>query len=401
MFIGEVIAEGISTMPANISKDEFVKHLTDAMQEKGKEFGIDKDQTEKLVEIVKKQGEAISSLREHSGDPLAKQTAKMKNAFYKNFDALKDAIKNKTEDFTIRAINEHDPDKIQTTENTVTGTTNENLLLMELIGEDTELHLKRRSRQYIRDIANINIVETVRELLTFWEEGDEDGAFAVVAENGLKPQVHLSLIKNVVEAQKVAGYIVVTEELVKFRQRAWGFIQRLFRRKIMRDYEDLLTNILSAYAVPYTGSALDGTIPAPSDLDAIIAAIAQAEALDFMPNTLVISPADKWRIVRLTTSTGQFLLPYIPNNERSFSILGLNVITSTKVPVGTFKVGEAGVWNVNEEAPTIRTGTINDDIVHNRFCVVGELWFQSWVASNDIGAWVEGNFDDIKEALQQ
>jgi hypothetical protein len=42
---------------------------------------------------------------------------------------------------------------------------------------------------------------------------------------------------------------------------------------------------------------------------------------------------------------------------------------------------------------------VNDDLVHNRMTIVGELFFLSYVPSNNAAGFVMGDFADIKSAL--
>lgn len=378
-----------------ISKDALIKAISDKFEE----AGFNEDTLKSLKSSLLEQGKTLTSLKEKAATG-GFELGGLKGAFYKNYDKLADAIKKKDDKFIIKAVDEHNPALIHTTANTVTTTSG--AMLEERIANDPNLFLKRRDRQYIHDIANVSYVGDIPEVYTFYEEGDETGAIAVVAENGLKPQVKLSLIKNQVEAQKAAGYIVVTEELMKWRPRAWAAVQRLFRDKVYRDYENLLTTQMIVNASAYISTPLDGTIPAAevTDFTALVAAILQLESLNFQPDTLVINPADKWRLALSQTNNGMFILPYIQNGGQ-FGLLGLRVITSNKIPAGTFLLGESGTWFIEEESPTLRTGLVNDDLIHNRMTIVGEIFFLSYVPSNNAGAWINGNFADIKEALTE
>ena len=378
-----------------IDKAEALEKMDEKLKSWGETNGVDKSTLEKMRESLKEQGKALESLKEQAKAPAAKLGG-LKAAFYEKFDDLAKAVKEKRENFLVKAVDGHDDDLIHTTDNVITTTTGS--FLPEDVRNDPNLVLKRRDREYIHDIASVSVVEKVPEVFTFTEEGDAEGNIAVITENGLKPQVHLSLIKNQVEAKKAAGYIVVTEEVLKWRSRAWAAILRLFRDKVYRDYEDILTTQMLGEAVSYIGTPLDGTIENPTNFDAVIAAILQLEQLNFQPNTMVINPADKWKLAMTTTPNGMFILPYIQQGG-SFALLGLRVITTNKVAAGTFLLGESSTWFIEEEPPQVRTGLVNDDFIHNRMTIVGEIFFLSYVPSNNAGAWVSGSFADIKEAL--
>lgn len=357
--------------------------------------GVSKEEMEKITEAVKAQGEALKALKEN---PMGKKVGGLKAAFDKHHDELVKAIKEHRAGFEIKAVDEHTAANIQTTANSIT--VQGNATAQEIVGNNYDVFGKRRGRQYIHDIANVSVVDQVPETFNFWEEGNEKGAIAVVTENGLKPQVHLSLVKNQVNAKKAAGYIVVTEEMIKWRPFLWSQIQRLFSDKVWRDYENLLTTQMITEAAAYANPAWDDTIANPTDLDAIIATVAQLEATNFRPDVIVLNPNDKWKLALTETTGGVLILPYIQAGG-DFRLLGLRVITTTAIEAGTFIVGEADTWFIQEERPRMRTGLVNDDLIHNRMTIVGELFFLSYVPSNNDGSFVKSTFASVKEALKK
>lgn len=416
--ISDHLKEGLSQKAAE-SLDELAAHLSGALAEqrkkstadieelqkalkvKGEELQISKDLLGKLEEALGRQEKAINRIQQTGFTSEGKSKKRIEEEFAKNFHKLQNA--SKTNEVTlvgnIKAIDEHNPDLIITTGNAVTSTI-ETDWTFELYGERPGFFRKRRPLEYLRAIANITQVRNLPPIFRFYEEGGEEGSFAVVDENGLKPQVKVDLILNSVDRQKVAGYIVVTEELLKDMPRAWAALQRLFRDKFERDYLDILTTALETSAITYPGTALDGTIADPTDADAIGAAAAAVEIANFNPDTLIINPADKWRILLNKGNDGQFMFPAFAMSGSEPNLFGLNVITSTKITAGTFEVGQSGTWYIEEEAPTIRSGWVNDDFIHNRMTIVMENFFFAYVPSVNQGSWIKGNFADIKDLLQ-
>jgi len=374
------------------TEDELIKSIGDKFET----MGFKEDTLKTLKDSLKTQGEALTKLKERA-NYAGPELKGFEKAFNENFKDFQTAVKNKQVGFEIKAIAETDNDMVVTTSNVITTTSGS--FLPEIVGNDPNLYLKRRNRRFLGDIATRTIVDEVPEIFTFWEEGDENGEIAIIQENTLKPQVELGLIKNQVHAQKAAGFIVITEEVIKWRKRAWAAIQRLFRDKVVRDYENKLTTTLVTNASNYVGTPLDGTIANPTDFDAIIATILQGELLNFSYDTTVLNPTQKWQLAMTQTPNGMFILPYIQNGGE-FGLLGLDVITSNDVPAGEFYIGESDTWFIEEENPTIRTALINDDARYNRMSVFGEIFFLSYIPSNNAGAWVHGNFANIKEALK-
>lgn len=277
---------------------------------------------------------------------------------------------------------------------------------------------KRRGTQYVFDIADRSTVAEIEEYTSWLEEGDEQGAFAIVAEGAVKPLVSYALVRNFVKARKVAAKYVVTEEFVKFRKKAWRIIQGLINDKIIRDYAAILTVDLQAQAASYVGTTLDDTITNPTDFDAIAAVAAQIETLNFFPDVLIIHPQDKWRIVTQKDAEGRYymMLPVL-GADSVISLVGFRVVTSTYQTIGTFTLGEAGLFKIEEEALTIRMGygidvttavveattvvtAVASDFDTNKFRIIVETFFKDYIATNHLGSFVTASFATVKAALE-
>ena len=273
---------------------------------------------------------------------------------------------------------------------------------------------KRRPNEYIFQIASRRTVPEITEYKTWLEEGGEEGAFAIVAEGAVKPLMSKNLVRNVSKYKKVAGKRVYTEEFAKFRKEAYRIIEDLFNDQIMRNYQALLTTDLLAKAAAYVGTTLDGQYENPTDYHAIGAVAAQIETLEFYPDLLILNPQDKWRIGLSQNAEGTFYMNipmYNPNGE--VSMLGFRVFTSSRVPAGTAILGESGLFKIEDEPVTVRLGyginvtkdgdgkvtDVSSDVDTNRFRIIAETFFHSYIATNHAGSFVQFNFADVKEAL--
>lgn len=272
---------------------------------------------------------------------------------------------------------------------------------------------KRRPYEYIWDVVNRVTVAAVTQYKTWMEEGDEEGAFAIVAEGGLKPLVSTGLVRNTSQAKKLAGKRVYTEEFVKFRKEAYNIIEQLLSEKLTRDYAALIVADLITASAAYTGTTLDDQIVAPNDYHAIGAVAAQIESLDFIPDTLIINPQDKWRMALAQTSTGEFYttIPVYSANGDTI-IMGFRVITSTRVTAGDLILGESRLYKIEEEPVSIRMGygievtkdganvtNVTSDFDNNRFRIIAEMFFHSYISSSYTGSWVKTTFATVKTAL--
>lgn len=384
--VGQTIADGVSASVEG-QIEEGLKNI--------RENGVSKD----IMDKLEAQGSALTKLQESISSPA--KVATMERKFYDNFDKIVATLKGHGQPITIKAIDEHNPALIHTTDNAITAqdgaTTWENI-------KDAGFYEKRRGRSFVRDIANVvNVGSITSEAVTFTEEGDGQGNFAIVTENGLKPQIFLALVKKLVESKKVAAYIVATEELMRNKRRAWAAIQRMFRNQLERDFDALLVSDINGVSTQYVSSALDGQITNPGNLHAIIAAMAQVSSLNFVPDMLVMNPQDAYLMIGAdaTPNNSSYLFLPMYANGGDVRPAGLNLILSTLVPQGTFYVGESGLFEVEVSADELRVGYVNDDLIHNRQTFVLERWLIDWLPTPLVGSWVHGNFADIKEALNK
>ena len=273
---------------------------------------------------------------------------------------------------------------------------------------------KRRPSEYIFELADRATVAEITEYKTWLEEGTEEGAFAIVSQGAVKPLVSKTLVRNTSKYKKVAGKRVYTEEFAKFRKEAYRILEQLFNDQLLRNYVALLTTELLSKAASYVGSVLDDQYERPTDYHAVGAVAAQIESLDFIPDTLVMNPQDKWRIGLSQDTTGSFLIN-IPmlNPSGELTMMGFNLVTSNRIPVGNAILGEGKLFKIEDEAVQIRMGyginvtkngdgvvtDVDHDVDTNRFRIIAETFFHAYIGTNYTGSFVYFNFNAVKAAL--
>lgn len=273
---------------------------------------------------------------------------------------------------------------------------------------------KRRPSEYVFDVADRATVADLTEYKTWLEEGSEEGAFAIVAEGAVKPLVSKTLVRNTSKYKKVAGKRVYTEEFAKFRKEAYRILEQLFNDQLMRNYAALLTTDLIAAAATYVGTALDDQYTNPTDYHAVGAVAAQIESLDFIPDTLVMNPQDKWRIGLSQDTVGAFYvnIPML-NPSGELTMMGFRLITSNRMPVGNALLGEGKLYKIEDEPVQVRMGyginvtkngdgvvtDVTHDVDTNRFRIIAETFFHSYIGTNYAGSFVYFNFAAVKAAL--
>lgn len=368
-----------------------------AIGEKMKEMGLDAEKTRKWEEALKEQGKILEKFRmgaSDSGQPAGADV--LKKLIKERHEDIVKAF-SKKEQFAFEIPVNKDASVINTT-TAVTSTTGAQWL--GYTERDPEFYYTRRGRQYIRDVADVRRVGRVPTTMEFWEEGAENGAFAVVAENGLKPLVDVSLVLNMAKKKKAAGMMTLTEEVIMDSDELALNLERLFVDKLWRDYEDGLTESLLGSAASYTSTSLDGTIENPNDFDAISAAALQVASLNFRPTDLILNTSDAYAMSLIKDGIGRYILPVVTDGGR-LTIRSLRVTTTTKLAQGEFLVGEYGTWKVREGEAILRSGLNADDFKYNRMSFIGEVFYNSYIPTNHAGSWVKGKFATIKEALKK
>jgi HK97 family phage major capsid protein len=238
-------------------------------------------------------------------------------------------------------------------------------------------------------------------VMTWTEEGNSEGDAAITAEGVLKPLQDKKFVDRITKAKKIAGHIIITEEMENDTPRIATAVRRLFEENVMRKYDDQVYADIIAAVGGYVTTALDDQIDNADDYAAIGAAICQLQTLNATADLVVLNPADRWRM-RLTKSTGdgQYLLPPFQVGNQTFD--GISVIVSNKVASGNFLVGESKTYKVDEYKPfSLRVGWQNDDFVKNQFTIVGEVRFHSYIATNDLVAWCYASFATVKAQIEK
>jgi hypothetical protein len=132
---------------------------------------------------------------------------------------------------------------------------------------------------------------------------------------------------------------------------------------------------------------------------------------------LIIHPQDKWRLSLEKDSQGRYFM-MIPmyNPDGLVTMMGFRVLTSTYQTIGTFTLGESGLFKIEQESLTIRLGygidyttavvsgtsvvtAVSSDFDNNRMRIIVENFFKDYIATNNIGSFVTASFATVKAAL--
>lgn len=269
------------------------------------------------------------------------------------------------------------------------------------------------------------VVDLVRTQPTFWSripkrrtnlnplvwtyKTNKEGAANFIGEGVLKPQVSFELATEQSVPKKVAERMRVSTEMLNDVPSLESLIRNEMMYEIeMHANEAVLTATASAtdpagittLASAFTLTTIEaGT--APTYADAIRAAIAQLQSLNFTSNiTAFINPIDAANMdLAKSSDDGHYMLPPFVS-QNGMTIAGVPVFTDNSIPVGNLLIGDMSkyvIWMV--EDLTVRFGLNGDDFSENMVTVIAEMRFHQTFATNHTGAFIYDAFADIVAAI--
>lgn len=252
---------------------------------------------------------------------------------------------------------------------------------------------------WLFDLVNYTTVGLNQSNYRYWEQLPDEGAAAVVAENGLKPQVQYRWELKSADYKKVAAHLKMTDEFeLDFPELA----QRA-KNELVKDVLSQVNNVVStdllAQATTFAATAAwtgaNGVV-APNEWDAIMAMAAQVETATFQnsANVAIMNTSKKWRINANKDTTNQYLnAPMILNQIR--------MVGNPAFGIDDIVVGDLKQYNLIMRGGIIlKVGYVNDDLIHNRFTVVAEQFFFNYIPSSRKAAIVKGQtFATVKTAI--
>jgi hypothetical protein len=156
---------------------------------------------------------------------------------------------------------------------------------------------------------------------------------------------------------------------------------------------------VTIYAGVYSLATINGVLN-PNNSDAIRAAIAQIRLLFFDgPLTAFVNPADAAVMDLQKSSQGVYVLPPFTTADGR-TIAGCPVVEDNNIAAGYLLIGDMSKYKVYmHEDFFIEWGWVNDDFEKNLVTVIGERRFHAFVSGNETGAFLYDTFNNIKTAI--
>jgi hypothetical protein len=271
-----------------------------------------------------------------------------------------------------------------------------------------------RGQEYILNYLSAG--NTSRATIAYADKSPTEGTMAITAEGSLKPLISISFVIRYSQARKMAGRTKVTEEALD----DIPFLMSAIRNELSYQHaigvqNDVFT-VVSAFAPAFVAGALAATTVAPSNYDAIRAAIYAVKITSkgkYMPNVVLVPSADLYAMGATKDKNDQYVFPpfVLPDGTKISGVQIFEVADGTTVPAGTFIVAD---WRKlhfeNYKTFTVRIGqgivgnataaNIVSDFESNLYTLIGESRYHLWIYENEKTAFLKTTFAAVKTAIE-
>ena len=378
------------------------------------ENGASKAEVSKLHDDLKRQGEILTEL-----------TEQQKSAFVKGYsEQLKDWLKDKQAD--LRELYNKGagsltftPDMDQV--NKVVGDifrANGTIGTVPAYNDVSMSNVRLRSDQVLLNFCSITSTSQASHPYTEVAAGEGDVAYT--AEGGTKPQLDFDWVTNYATPYKPAGYEVLTEEVVDDIPRIQSVATTYLKDKHDLKKVDQIYFGDGTGANPQgaTGAASafsnarvpDNTFPLDSStivdqINALLLDISLdhnfTDEIPYRANVVMMNPIDFWtNFVAKKDNNG---LPMYPQATLfgEVNLGGVRVVQWEKMPAGNIFVADMSKYNVANYKPySVRIGWINDQLITNKFTIVGESRHHAYIKSQDLKAFRYDTIANVKAGIE-
>lgn len=269
------------------------------------------------------------------------------------------------------------------------------------------------------------VIDLVRTQPTFWNrltkgrtslnplvwinKVNKEGAANFIGEGVLKPQVSFELATETSVPKKVAERMRVSTEMLNDVPGLESLIRNEMIYEVEKHANDAVLTATASSTDPagittlasgFTLTSIEaGT--APSYADAIRAAIAQLQSLNFTDNLAAfINPIDAANMdLSKSSDDGHYLLPPFVS-QNGMIVAGVPVYIDNNIAVGNLLVGDMTKYKIwMYENLIVRFGLNGDDFSENMVTVIAEMRFHQTFSTNHTGAFIYDTFADIIAAI--
>lgn len=215
-----------------------------------------------------------------------------------------------------------------------------------------------------------------------------------IPESGLKTLVQHKFSVEISTAKKAGAYSILTEEFDTDIPGLSSEVRGLLQADVIRNFDDALQAGILAAATEFNLTGLYDEIFNASLWDAAYALITQVGFNNFTPNTLAVDWITNGKMQMAKNMNGTYLLPPFKDEIMSLLVRANKITTNTAI-AGDLKQYRVRMYKDYE----LRIGWINDQFIHNEFCILGELRYHDFISDNRKKAIVKGDLNAIKALI--
>lgn len=213
--------------------------------------------------------------------------------------------------------------------------------------------------------------QTSTDLVVLTREASFTNNAAPQTEGAAKAQSAITFNKYNVPVETVAHWLKVSKQLMADAPAVVSYIENRLRFGVDAKVDDQLLN--GNGTSPNISGLLDSgnyTVYTPTSGDTLIDAINRAKyqlwAIGYIPDAVIVNPAD-WGGQEVAKGTDGHYLYGMPGMVSGMNPFGVRVVISPQMPAGQFLIGKfaqaTGVWN--RESTVVEMGYENDDFTKN------------------------------------
>jgi len=260
-------------------------------------------------------------------------------------------------------------------------------------GPELQIFEIQRNPNFILNHVNVGRTNQVR-LAWINETAYEGTPGTEIAEAGAKPLTQHKFKVEFSTAKKAAAYIELTEEFDADVPGLATAVRRMLSNDVIRAFDDQVQANVIAVARPYEIAQLDGAIQNANLWSALRAMQGQVGYYNFQTNTFAINPLTGVKLDEQKSSEGTYLLPPYMASMRA------QTVEANKVAVDYALVGDLKQYNVDIlKDLVISVGWINDNFINNKFCVLAEMRYHSYISDNRKKAICYDSVEDVKDQI--
>lgn len=392
-----------------ISEAKMKENIADAIKNLKIDL-TDNEQVKKLEDALKTQGLELVALKESGGRGQSKKTLReLVSIGFQNKD-IQDKLKNKghqVDIIEIKAVGDITTGNVSTT----TG----GIAILDLINT-SDRQMAQLVPTFIENFANV--FPTGLPVIPYADYIPKEGTPTFIGEGDSPGQVDGKVEIRYANPKKAAGYEVMSEEVVKDIPLMESFATGiLFKKTMLKRQNGILfgdgigdnpTGVTTIAAAFDPASWTGNKIYKPNLLDAIRAVCNQIystvgwdDAVRYLPNVIFVNHSDWFDFLGTKSDDAMYVFPQFQFNS-SNKVDQLVVVPKPDIPAGKILGGDFTMLNIGEYVPyQLTQGLINEQFLKGQYSQRGVTRFFSYVREYDERAFLYDYIASITAAIEK